>query len=108
MTKKHTSTTTINNTPRKVRLVASLVRGLNISDALKVLSVTQKKSSETIAKAIKSACSNAGFAQSEYTQHFVQTITVDEFTKLKRVMPRGRGSAAKFTRYWSKIKIEVS
>lgn len=101
------ASTTVNATPRKVRLVATLVRGMSVKQALTTLAFVQKKSSVSIAKLIKSACSNAGLSPAAYDQHRIGTITVDEFTKLKRTMPRGRGSAAKFTRRWSKIKVEI-
>ncbi|GAB4144544.1 MAG: 50S ribosomal protein L22 [Patescibacteria group bacterium] len=98
---------TINATPRKVRLVADMIRKMSVADALLALSITQKKSSVVLAKLIKSACTNAGITPNDYANHHFDRILVDEFTKLKRVMPKGRGSAARFTRRWSKVKIEI-
>ena len=109
MTKTGTfASVTLNSTPRKARLVADLIRGLNIQSALSTLVATNKKSSMAFAKLIKSACANGGFTATSFDQVKIIEITVDEFTKLKRSMPKGRGSAAPFFRRWSKVKVKVA
>ncbi len=102
------ASTTLNSTPRKARLVADSIRGLDIQTALATLVATNKKSSMAFAKLIKSACANGGLTSSSFNQTKIVEITVDEFTKLKRSMPRGRGSAAPFFRRWSKVKVRVA
>ena len=45
--------------PRKVRLVADLIRGKNVEDALNILQFTTKSSAKPLAKLVKSAVANA-------------------------------------------------
>jgi len=102
------ASTTLNSTPRKARLVANSVRGLFIQDALNTLMATNKKPSIDIAKVIKSACANGGLTSASFGQVRIVEIRVDEFTKLKRSMPKGRGSAAPLWRRWSKVSLQVA
>jgi large subunit ribosomal protein L22 len=102
------ASTTLNSTPRKARLVADLVRGLDVQTALNTLANTNKKSAKAIAKAIKSACANGAIISTGFSQVRIVEIKVDEFSKLKRSMPRGKGSAAPFWRRWSKVSLKVS
>ena len=99
---------TLNSTPRKVRLVIDSIRGLDVQNALNTLVYTNKKPAMAIAKLIKSACANGGITSASYSQVKIIEIRADEFTKLKRSMPRGKGSAAPFWRRWSKISIQVA
>ena len=80
--------------PRKVRLVADLVRGKKVSHALSTLQFLNKKASDPIRGAIQSAVANAkhNFKLTE-DRLYVKDIRVDEGVVLKRFMPRARGSA---------------
>jgi len=89
--------TTIKNhrqSPRKVRLVADLVRGKKVSHALTVLTFLNKKASEPIRGAIQNAVANAkhNFKMNP-DRLYVKDIRVDEGLVMKRHMPRARGSA---------------
>jgi large subunit ribosomal protein L22 len=88
----------INNlrvTPRKVRLVADLIRGKKISDAKSQMRFLTKGVSEIILKALKSAEANAknNFKIADTDNLVISKIFVDEGRKLKRSRPRARGSA---------------
>lgn len=85
----------IRQSPRKVRLVASLIRGLEVSDALAQLSHTTKVARLPVEKLLRSAVANAENNFQKNREHlFVQEIRVDEATVLRRWRPRAFGRAA--------------
>lgn len=95
--------------PRKVRLVADLVRGKKISDALIQLNIAAKRSAPVLIKLLKSAVSNAkenfNLGEDDIKNLIVKKITVDGGRVLKRHMPRARGSAAQILKRTSHIVI---
>lgn len=94
--------------PRKVRLVADLVRGKKVSHALNVLNFLNKKASDPIRGAIETAVANAkhNFKMSP-DRLYVKDIRVDEGTTLKRFMPRARGSAFSIKKRSSHIFVSL-
>ena len=86
--------TNYRGSPRKVRLVADLVRGKKVPDALNILNFTMKRATDPIAKLIQSAVANAkNTAGINSDDLMVREIRVDAGIVLKRSMPRARGSA---------------
>jgi large subunit ribosomal protein L22 len=80
--------------PRKVRLVAGLVKGLPAENAIKQLAFSRKRASPAILKLLKSAVSNAkNNFHLEPSRLYVKEIRVDEGPTYKRYMPRARGRA---------------
>jgi large subunit ribosomal protein L22 len=93
--------------PRKVRLLADLVRGKKVTDALRTLGFVNKRASEPFMKLIKSAEANArsqGFATDALV---IKSVAVDKGTVLKRFMPRARGSASRILKRNSHISLEL-
>src|SRR3989344_2513802 len=88
--------------PRKVRLVADLVRGKSVPVALAELSFLTKRASLPIAKLIKSAAASAVAGRTADTL-VVRDIRVDKGVTLKRMMPRARGSAARINKRSSRV-----
>lgn len=86
---------TVRITPRKMRLVLDLVRGKSTSEALAILANTNKSSSPVVTKLINSAVANAinNFKMDEKVL-FVKTIYADDGIRMKRFMPRAKGSAS--------------
>ncbi len=81
--------------PRKVRLVADLVRGKKVKHALSMLEFINKKASDPIRGAIQTAMANAEHNFKMNTDRlYVKDIRVDEGVSMKRYMPRARGSSA--------------
>jgi large subunit ribosomal protein L22 len=80
--------------PRKVRLVADLIRGKGVEEAEKILSFTKKRAALPLLKLLKSAIANAkhNFNLDEKNL-FVSKILVNEGPRLKRIFPRARGRA---------------
>lgn len=80
--------------PRKVRLVAGLLRGKSAVKALDILTVTVKRSADPISSLLKSAIANAKNNFSvDANDLFVKSLTVDNGAILYRRMPRARGTA---------------
>lgn len=95
-------------TPRKTRLVADLVRGKKVNEALTILKFLPGKSAEPLAKLIKSAADNAVANQGVKREDLViDTITVDKGIVLKRFMPRARGRATMIRRRRSHVKVNL-
>jgi large subunit ribosomal protein L22 len=80
--------------PRKVRLVADLMRGRKVKTAKNALSVLNKRAALPLLKLLNSAVANAGhnFSVDENTLK-VQAITVNQGPSLKRFMPKAHGRA---------------
>jgi len=93
--------------PRKVRLIADLVRGKSVANALETLKFVNKRASEPFAKLIRSAESNAKSQGVDVSSLIVKTITVDKGTVLKRFMPRARGTAARINKRSSHLNVEL-
>ena len=93
--------------PRKVRLLADLVRGKEVAKAIAVLDFANKRAADPFAKVLKSAIANAKAAGKEEGTLFVKSVAVDKGIVLTRFMPRARGSASPINRRSSHITIEL-
>ncbi len=95
-------------TPRKARLVIDLVRGKDVSVALGILANTNKAASPLVAKIIKSACANAvnNFGM-DANSLYVATIYANEGIRMKRYLPRAKGSASGLVKRNSHITVVV-
>ena len=93
---------------RKARLVANLVRGKNVQDALDVLKFTNKKAAPVISKMIVSAMSNATKqATVDIDNLVVGTIFVNEGPTQKRHLPRAQGRATPIRKRSSRVTVEL-
>jgi len=82
-------------TPRKARLLIDLVRGKNVSNALAILSNTNKMGATDIKKVIKSAAANASNNFNLNADRlYISSIFATDGIKMKRFMPRAKGSAS--------------
>lgn len=83
--------------PRKMRLVADLVRGMNVEMALHVLQFSTKEASDRVYKLLRSAIANWEAknegARIEESALYVKEIFVDSGRMLKRVQPAPQGRA---------------
>lgn len=91
---------------QKARLVADMVRGKNVSIAIKSLTFMNKKSALMIKKLIESAVANADYKKTiDLDKLFVKTITVDQGPTLKRFRPRAQGRASGVKKRMSHINV---
>lgn len=99
----------VDQAPRKVSLVASLVRGRTVADALVILDHTPKRASLAVKKAIQSASANAtnnhGLDSNSLT---IKTLSVTTGPRIKRFKPASRGRALPFQKKSSHILVVVA
>jgi large subunit ribosomal protein L22 len=97
-------------TPQKARLVASLIYGKNVNDAMNILQLTRKKAARIMQKVLKSALANAeeNHKVLDVDDMFVKRVTVDQGVVMKRTMPRARGSADTIRKRSSNICLVLS
>lgn len=95
--------------PRKVAVVASLVRNRSVSDALTILSHTPRRSSSVVQKVVASAKANAehNFNLKPDTL-MITEISVTAGPRIKRYRPAAHGRALPFQRKSSHIRVVVS
>lgn len=99
----------VDQAPRKVSLVAALVRGRTIADALVILEHVPKRAALPVKKAIESAKANATNNHGLDAKSLViSTLSVTTGTRLKRFKPASRGRALPFEKKTSNILVEVS
>ena len=96
--------------PQKARLVANMIRGKNVNDAVNILTFTRKKAAVLISVVVKSAIANAeeNHKVVDVDDLFVRAITVDEGVTMKRFMPRARGSASQIKKRTSHITVVLN
>ena len=94
--------------PRKVSLVAQMLRGKQVKESLEMLRLINKKVSEPLRKLILSAVSNAERGGVENTDALsIRDVRVDHGMLLKRWRPRAFGRATMIRRRFSTIHIEL-
>ena len=93
--------------PRKARLIAGLIRGKDVSDAINILQFTPKRAADTFQKLLKSAIANAeeNYKVLDVEDLFIKTVTVDEGVTWKRHMPRARGTSTMIQKKTSHITL---
>jgi len=93
--------------PRKARLVADLVRGNDVDEALEKLTFTRKKTAPLIKKLIESAVANAESNNTslDIDSLFVARIWVDQGASLRRWRPRAMGRATRIKKPTSHIHV---
>jgi len=99
--------------PRKARLVADLIRGRGVDEALEILTFTRKKSAPLFKGLLESAIANAEYNASQKNRKLdldslvVSKVLVDQGPTLRRFRPRARGMATKVLKKTSHIIVEV-
>ena len=92
--------------PQKTRLVADMVRGKAIGDALTTLKLMGTKRAKIIAKVLESAVANAdNMGTMDLDNLYVKTIQVDEGPMMKRWRPRAQGRATRILKRTSHISV---
>jgi large subunit ribosomal protein L22 len=97
-------------TPRKVRVVADLIRGKKVDQALAQLAYVEKRAALPLAKLLRSAVANADQAakgQLDVDRLYVRELQVGQGPSLRRFMPRAMGRAFKVLKKTSHISIVI-
>ena len=91
---------------RKVKIVADLIRGKNVDEALATLKFAPKASSEILEKLLKSAIANAENNHfMNRSNLYVAEIYANQGPTLKRIRPAAKGSAVRIRKRTSHITI---
>ena len=91
---------------RKVKIVADLIRGKDIDEALAIVKYAPKASSEILEKLLKSAISNAeNNHHMEHSKLYVAEIYANQGPTLKRIRPAAKDSAVRIRKRTSHITI---
>lgn len=99
----------VDQAPRKVAIVADLVRGRSVEDALVILAHVPRRAATPIKKAIESAKANATFNHNlDANGLMLHTVSVTAGKRLKRFIPASRGRALPFQKKACNILIEVT
>ena len=94
--------------PRKARIVANMIRGKDIDEAMAILRFQQRKAAKVMRKLLVSAIANAHTNnQLEVDNLVVKTVLVDGGPILKRWMPRAMGRANRMNRRTTHVTIVV-
>ncbi len=93
--------------PRKVRLVANLIRGKRVDEALSLLRFAAKKSSLPVKKLLESAIANAKNNYSSNKDLYIYKIMVNEGRRLRRFRARARGVAGPIRKRSSHIILSL-
>jgi large subunit ribosomal protein L22 len=99
----------LRQSPRKVRVVANMVRGKQIDEAMSLLRFQPRKAAKVIRKLLVSAIANAANnGKADVEQLYVKGIVVDEGPTLKRWMPRAMGRATRINKRTAHITVTVA
>jgi large subunit ribosomal protein L22 len=91
--------------PRKVRLVANLIKGKKVEDALVNLDFLVKRAGTPIRKLISSALANAQQLGKEKENLYIKELRVDKGIVMKRMMPAAMGSGHRINKRTSNISV---
>ena len=93
---------------RKVKIVADLIRGKKVDEALAIVKFTPKASSEVIEKLLKSAIANAENNHGMNRGNLVVSeIYANQGPTMKRIRPAAKGSASRIRKRTSHITIKL-
>ena len=100
---------TVGVTPRKARLVIDLIRGKSVTEALEILSILNKSAVTPVTKVLKSAVANAtnNFNMDE-SSLYIKEAYVDDSIRMRRYLPRAKGSASGLVKRTCHITIVVA
>lgn len=91
---------------RKVAIVANLIRGKNVDEALAILTFTRKAGSEVLIKLLKSAIANAeNTKHMDHSKLYIAEIYSNQGPTLKRIRPAAKGSAVRIRKRTSHTTI---
>lgn len=97
--------------PRKISVVAALVRGMPVSKAISTLQFTRRAAALPVKKLIESAMANAtdlSKGSVDIDKLWVKTISVDQGPTARRYLPRAMGRATRVNKKTSHIHVVLS
>ena len=100
--------TTVRGSPYKLNLVAGLIRGKKVGDALNILTFSKKAMAIDVRKVLASAIANAENNHNlDVDALIVKEASVGKALVMKRFTPRARGRASRIIKPFSRIRVVV-
>jgi large subunit ribosomal protein L22 len=100
--------TTIRGSAQKLNLLAALIRGRKVEDALNILSFSKKGMADDVRKVLASAIANAENNHNlDVDALIVQEASVGKALSMKRFMARARGKSSRIVKPFSRLRIVV-
>ena len=93
--------------PRKARLVADMIRGMNIDDAITALQMCKKRGAYYIKGVLQSAIANAAEKDADVADLYVSNAQIDGGPTIKRFEQKDRGRAHQILKRTSHISIAL-
>jgi len=93
--------------PRKARLIADMIVGRDVQDALNILKFSPHRAAVMVSKVLNSAISNANEQEADVDLLYVQQARVDPGPTIKRIRPKDRGRAHMILKRTSHISVVV-
>lgn len=97
----------VRSSPRKARLVADLIRGKRVDDAMNLLTFSDKRAAQFLKKTLTSAIADAEGAEADTTRLVVAESRVDAGATIKRFQPKDRGRAHQILKRTSHLVVGV-
>ncbi|RME04073.1 MAG: 50S ribosomal protein L22 [Deltaproteobacteria bacterium] len=98
----------VRQSPRKLRLIADLIRGKRAEDALHTLTYSKKRGARTFKKLLESGIANAQEQSLDLDRLVIKTVMVDGGPSLHRFMPRAMGRATPILKRTSHITMVLA
>jgi large subunit ribosomal protein L22 len=96
-------------TPRKVRLVGNLLKGLSVNEAEAQLLYERRRAAKPLLKLLRAAVQNAKAAKHlDSEKLFIESLRIDEGPRLKRYLPRARGIATPIHKKMSHVTLVLA
>ncbi len=94
--------------PKKANLLARMVRGLPVPEAVEELRLTNKKAARILEKMLRSAIANASHNDRQDPQTMiVKSVVVNQGMAYRRGMPKARGQQRPYRKFLSHIELEL-
>ncbi len=94
--------------PRKARLLADLIRGRKVDDALNLLRFSKQRASVMLEKVVRSAVANASEQEADVNSLYVAKCWVDPGPTIKRFQPKDRGKAYPIMKRTSHLRVTLA
>lgn len=108
VTEAHAKAISVKCTPRKARLVIDLVRGKDCDEALEILFNVNHRACTPVSKLIRSAVANAtNNFNMNADKLYIASIQASDSIKMRRYLPRAKGSASGLVKRFCNIYITV-
>jgi large subunit ribosomal protein L22 len=93
---------------RKIRVVADVIRGLSVDDAVTTLAMQRRRAAEPLRKVLESAVANADQRDMDIDKFVVSEVQINKGAIQRRYMPRAHGRATRIRKQTAHITIKLS